>query len=265
MLSVLMATYHGEQPEFLRQCLDSLAAQTRPADEIVLVKDGALTEALDAVLAEFSHLPIRPTLYEGDGRLGGALAHGLTRCQHRIVARMDSDDIALPDRLEVQLAAFQSGKADLLSGHIDEFDEDPGNPVSRRMVREAPSRWQIQMRNPINHMAVMLDRDAALAAGNYRPLSGFEDWYLWLRMAATGARIRNMQRVLVLARTNAAFIERRSGQAYRAYEQAALARFRAEGLIGWPAYLAGRLMRMVLRALPSGWLARVYTTLLRRG
>lgn len=263
MFSVLMSTYHGEQPEYLARCLESLAVQTRPADEIVLVKDGPLTDGLEAVLARFAHLPLHTVLHEGEGQLGGALALGLEAASNPVVARMDTDDIALPDRFEGQLAAFQTEGAVLLGGAIDEFDADPARPIARRTPPEAPSSWQIQMRNPLNHMTVMMDRQAALEAGNYRPLIGFEDWYLWLRMARAGGRIANLPRVLVQARTNTSFIARRSGAAYRARERAALARFRAEGLISWPAYAAGRFTRGVLRALPKDALSGVYAKLLR--
>ena len=52
--SVLMSLYAREQPEYLRQCLASLAAQTLPPNEIVLVYDGGLPENLEAVVASFS-------------------------------------------------------------------------------------------------------------------------------------------------------------------------------------------------------------------
>ena len=77
MFSVLMATYHAERPEYLAQSLESLAAQTLPADEIVLVKDGPLTDGLEDLLSRYDYLPIRTLLHQGDGQLGGALALGL--------------------------------------------------------------------------------------------------------------------------------------------------------------------------------------------
>src|SRR5271165_1270609 len=68
-LSVLMAVYSREKPAFLAQCLESIAAQTLPADQVVVVKDGPLTPELEAVLAEFAaRLPLEtPALKENRG------------------------------------------------------------------------------------------------------------------------------------------------------------------------------------------------------
>ena len=50
--SVLMSLYVKENPQYLRECFESLVAQTHPADEIVLVFDGAVTPELEAVVGE---------------------------------------------------------------------------------------------------------------------------------------------------------------------------------------------------------------------
>ena len=52
--SVLMSVYHREQPQFLREALDSIFSQTLLPDEVVLVKDGPLTKELDEVVEEFA-------------------------------------------------------------------------------------------------------------------------------------------------------------------------------------------------------------------
>ena len=57
--SVLMSLYIKENPQYLRECFESLVAQTHPADEIVLVFDGAVTPELEAVVSEFeTKLPL---------------------------------------------------------------------------------------------------------------------------------------------------------------------------------------------------------------
>ena len=261
--SVLMATYRGENPVFLAECLSSLADQTLKPDEIVLVKDGQLTRALERVIAEYAHLPIVTFDYTGSDQLGGALALGVECCSNEIVARMDSDDIARPERFEKQLTQLSSGNVEVLGGQISEFDKERGDTVIHRRVPATINSRVISRRNPLNHMTVAYSRRAVLEVGNYLPLPGFEDWYLWLRMFRMGARIENLQDVLVDARVGNDFLGRRSGFDYASQEIAALVRFRRERLIGSLALAHSIAVRTPIRLLPRGAAKVVYRTLLR--
>ncbi len=92
-LSVLMSVYCKESPFFLRQSLDSLVAQSLPADEVVIVEDGPLGEELEAAIDSYrSLLPIVSLRLPVNGGLGAALREGLQVCRGEFVARMDSDD-----------------------------------------------------------------------------------------------------------------------------------------------------------------------------
>lgn len=262
--SVLICTYSKEQPDYLEKCLASLRDQTMPAEEIILVKDGALTTALDNVILKFTDLPIRTILYEGDGHLGGALSLGIQKCSFDIVARMDSDDVARPDRFEMQWNAFRSTNATVLGGQIEEFNVEPGDLRIRRQVPTEVTTKDVWRRNPFNHMTVMFSRKAVLLAGNYQPLSGFEDWYLWLRMYKQGARLRNLDHVLVDARVGNNFLGRRSGPHYAIAEFRAIRRFYNEGLIGFGGFISSILIRFPIRMLPN-WLTKsVYLRVLRK-
>ena len=263
--SVLMATYSGEKPQHLSACLESLGAQTQVPDEIVLVKDGDLTADLERVIKYFSDLlPLRTLTYRGHGNLGGALALGVINCNNEIIARMDSDDIALPQRFEIQLRAFKKEPCQILGGGISEFDNNPNCLLRSRILPSSPSAFQIGMRNPLNHMTVMYRKSDVIKAGNYRPLSGFEDWYLWLRMHAQGVRIHNMSTILVLARTDASFVSRRSGSDYRDREKEALYLLNEEGLISAHVYILNKVIRGCIRLLPTKLLMGFYRRFLRR-
>jgi amylovoran biosynthesis glycosyltransferase AmsE len=107
-LSVLLSVYHRESPEFLRQALESLAAQTVQADEFVIVKDGPVGAELDAAIgSRCGKAPIVTIQLENNTGLGRALNAGLSRCGGDLVARMDSDDICVRDRFEKQLAFLE--------------------------------------------------------------------------------------------------------------------------------------------------------------
>lgn len=107
--SVLMSVYHKERPEFLRQAMESIAKQTVPTNDFVLVCDGPLNEQLDEVIAQMQDMfgqLLHVVRLEKNMGLGNALNIGIQHCKNDLVARMDSDDISRPDRCERQLRIF---------------------------------------------------------------------------------------------------------------------------------------------------------------
>src|SRR5699024_910170 len=93
--SVLMSIYYQEDPQHLKISIDSMLNQTQLPDQIVVVKDGALTENLNVILDQYSmaypDLFSIVLLHENVG-LGKALNEGLKYCRNELVARMDADD-----------------------------------------------------------------------------------------------------------------------------------------------------------------------------
>ena len=109
--SVLLSVYRKEQPAYLRQSLDSIFTQKLLADEVVLVKDGPLTEELNEIIVSYAcRYPfLKIVSFSKNQGLGKALNEGLKHCSHDIVARMDTDDIAKPDRFEKHSLQTPSG------------------------------------------------------------------------------------------------------------------------------------------------------------
>ena len=122
--SVLMAVYAKEKPENLRESIKSMVEQTVAPNDFVIVCDGQLTSALYLVIDEFKErYPYINVIYSEKNRgLAAALSNGLNYCKNDIVARMDSDDIAFPDRMRLQLDAFREQGADIVSGTVTEFE-----------------------------------------------------------------------------------------------------------------------------------------------
>jgi glycosyltransferase involved in cell wall biosynthesis len=123
--SVLMSIYYKEAPDNLDQCLESLANQTVPANEIVIVKDGILPAGLEKTLLSWQEkLPLKIVGYEENKGLAYALNYGLDYCSHELVARMDSDDICLSDRFEKQISFFERNQDTVIVGtNLFEFYE----------------------------------------------------------------------------------------------------------------------------------------------
>lgn len=214
--SVLMSVYKNEKAEYLVTALQSIFKQTLPANEIVLVEDGLLTSELYAVIEKYADkLKIVP-LKQNVG-LGKALNEGLQACTSELVARMDTDDIAVPERFALQIQEFiNAPELALCGGQIREFDGDANNVLGYRKVpcMEAEIKQFAKKRNPFNHMTVMFKKSAVQAAGSYQHMPYFEDYWLWVRMIQQGYKVKNIDKVLVNARTGRDMIARRGGWRY---------------------------------------------------
>jgi glycosyltransferase involved in cell wall biosynthesis len=219
--TVLMSVYYKEVPYLLDQSLRSLFYnQSLIPDEVVLVKDGPLTDELESVIkkyeVEFSKNLKIVGLDQNQG-LGRALNIGLDYCSNELVARMDSDDISAVHRFDKQLQCFKlNNKIDVVGGYISEFYDTPEQPVATRKV---PNQMKeiiemMKRRNPINHVTVMFKKNAVLRAGGYMHLPFLEDYYLWIRMVENGSEFMNLDDVLVYVRTGKEMYKRRSDRRY---------------------------------------------------
>ena len=265
-LSVLMAVYSGDSPAWLTESLSSLAKQTKPADEIVVVLDGPIQDELRAVLdGALSFLPLKYVQTAKNMGLGAALAVGLKHCTHEIVARMDADDICTPDRFARQWQFLTvHPEVDLLGAWIGEFDsQEPKKIYAFRKVPESHDeiRQLARRRNPFNHMTVMFRKAAVERAGNYRPVRGFEDYDLWARVLRSGSKVWNLQEPLVWARAGGSLVKRRGGISYLGREWLLLFQFYRTGFIGLLDLIVGLTTRSLVRLAPKGMRKLAYRVL----
>ena len=218
MFSVLISVYNKENSLSLRQSLTSVFRQKLPPTEVVLLKDGPLTEELDKVIAEYvmRYPELKIVSLPVNQGLGKALNEGLKHCSYDLVARMDTDDIAMPDRLEKEGAYMEAHpEVDVVGGAIREFnDEGTIDRVKNMPKTQEEILEYVKVRNPLNHMTVMYRKDSILKAGNYKHFPFLEDYSLWSRMLSQGYQFRNMEDILVRARTSMGLVKRRSGWAY---------------------------------------------------
>lgn len=218
--SVLMSVYKKEKPDYLAACLESLVNQTLLPAEMLILCDGPLTDELEAVLhtykEKFPDLVNIVPFSENRG-LGYTLADGVELAKYDLIARMDTDDIAVSDRFAKQVDYMsQHPDIDILGSNIFEFSDSVEHVTASRIVPETHDDIYrfAKRRNPFNHMTVMYRREAVLAAGNYQPLKGYEDYYLWVRMLANGAQAANLADKLVYARADEEMYKRRGGWSY---------------------------------------------------
>ena len=267
-LSALLPVYAGENPDHLTEALRSLEAQTRPAEEVVVVRDGPLTAALDQVLAAFAaRLPMTVVSLPRNRGLGQALQLGLDHCRGEFVARVDGDDISLPERFEIQLRLMrEQPEIDVTGSAIAEFVHASSELHGVRPVPENAEEIAAyaRRRNPLNHMTVVFRRQAVNAVGGYQHCQGFEDYHLWARMLLAGCRMRNLPQVLVMARVNSGFYLRRGGLRYALRELQLQLFFVRIGFLGPHEALVNLLVRLPVRLAPGGLRSLVYRRMLRQ-
>ena len=268
--SVLMSVYQKENPDFLRKSLNSvLIEQSRKPDELVLVEDGPLTEELYQTIQDFKEkfpeMKVLP-LKENVG-LGEALHRGVEACSYDWIARMDTDDIATPDRFQQQVDYIeQHPQLDVLGGNIIEFDSEPDQIVAEKQMPLSHEEIikRLQRRNPFCHMTVFFKKSSVLKAGNYKSLPLVEDYYLWARMAAQGCRFANLNRVLVYARVGNGMHTRRSQTEQIASWKVVNTFLLSHGMLNRGQYYQNMLMIRAFVGTPIWIKAFIYKYLLRR-
>ena len=268
-ISVLMSVYVKENPTFLRDAIKSIQNQTLKPSELVLVEDGPLTPELYQVLDEVeaqSEIPVKRCPLEENQGLGLALRYGVLQCQHDIIARMDTDDLAVPDRFEKQLQLMEKENLDLLGGQIAEFIDNPDEIVSYRRVptQHADIVAYQRMRSAFNHMTVMFKKDMVLKAGNYEDGLYMEDDLLWLNMITAGAKTGNLDQILCKVRVGAGMFERRGGLRYLKFYRQARKRMLERGQISYMEYAKSMFIQTIVALCPGFVRQFIFVKLLRK-
>lgn len=270
--SVLMSVYRNDKPEFVKQAVDSVTKhQTLKPDEVVLVVDGPVPDELSEVInhiegsSDYKFNIIRLT---ENGGLGNALRVGATFCNYELIARMDADDISLPDRFEKQILFMETHPDIAVSGgQISEFIDEPDNTVGFRRVPLDPSscRKYYRDRDPLNHMTVIIRKKELLDVGSYQSWHLDEDTYLWGRLLKNGYKISNLDDVLVNVRVGKEMYARRGGWSYFKSDTKILKWKLRNGLTPYHRYLYNYCVRFIVQVLmPNSLRSFVFQKLLRK-
>lgn len=210
--SVLMPVSNMEKPSNLKRALDSITNQTVKPNEIVIVKDGIFTKELNDILKKYKLKIIELTEHKG---IGYSLNIGIHNCKYDLIARMDSDDISLPNRFELQLAKFKENKdLAILGGQILEFDENNIKKLRKVPVEYKDILKYAKKRSPFNHMSVMYKKDVILKLGNYKNTPYFEDYILWANAIKNNYYVENLKDIIILASNNSNTMKNRGGKKY---------------------------------------------------
>ncbi len=219
LVSVVMAVCN-EPPAVVRTSIQSIMDQTYQNFELLIYDDstdGATREAVD--------------LFAGDGRVkvirekermgfAHALNLGLHEARGAYIARMDGDDISLPERLEKEASYLERHKdVYVLGGQVDIIDES-GRVVSERKYPLGGGKlfFFSAVRNPLAHPAVMMRRELVEEGFSYdESLEMSEDLDLWLRIMNHSHRIANLPDKVLAYRVSGNFADKRTGKKQASY------------------------------------------------
>lgn len=266
--SVLLSTYYKENPKYLDEALQSIVSQTLMPSEIVLMEDGKLTEELDSVINKYCSL--YPKLFKivknkKNRGLGPSLRDGVKKCKYDIIARMDTDDIASPDRFEKQLKEFDNEDIVIVGSNVKEYDETMANVISVKAVPQYDDEIKKYMkkRNPFNHMSVAFRKQVVLNVNNYEDVPLFEDYYLWCKVLKQGKGY-NVQECLVNVRGGDSMYKRRGGLSYIKCIINFQNKINKLGIINRRQKIINIITRICISIVPVGTRALFYKKILRR-
>lgn len=268
--ALLLPVYAGDKAEFLKLAFDSCVLdQTMPPSEVILVLDGPVTDELNGVIAGLRRSsPVHINLVElpENKGLGEALNVGLIASKFNVIARMDADDVAMPDRFERQWALINEGY-ELVGTGMVEFENDPDITGTVRVppVGAEQIRNHARTHNPFNHPTVMYRLSAVESVGAYEPFGKMEDYWLWVRMLGAGIRAENIADPLVKYRVGSGAFARRGGFGEAMTEIKLQGAMRKRRFITFGQYLRNVVMKGLYRLLPAKLKRILFSKLIARG
>ncbi len=203
--SVLISVYRKERPEYLAKALNSIwdKQMVKPA-QIVIIKDGELTPELNYILDDFAKTaPVDFIINETNIGLSASLNKGLLACKYELVARMDTDDIAYPNRFKKQIEYFkQYPETDILGSFATKIDEVGDTHEIIKTPANNKDIHRLIWTCPMIHPSVMFRKNKIMEAGSYNPNSGprQDDYELWFRCAKFRLHFANITQPLLYYR-----------------------------------------------------------------
>ena len=262
LVSVLMPVY--KTAPYLSEAMDSMLHQTFKDYELIVLDDCSPDNAEEILDAYDDSRIVR---YKGENNVGlsNVLNVGIEMARGKYIARMDSDDISLPNRLQIQVDYLEAhSECDIVGGQMTEFIDTPDNIVGRREVPLTNKEIYefMKSRCALNHVTVMFRKEAVLKAGNYQDWFWNEDYYLWVRMMMAGCKFANIPDVAVNVRSGADQYARRGGKKYFDSEIGIKKLMLDKGMITRKEYIVNYIQRFIIQLmLPNsvrGWVFRTF-------
>ena len=215
-VSILMGIYNCAPT--LEEAIDSILNQTYTNWELILCDDCSTDDTYKIAESYKKQYPDKIILLknEKNSRLAYTLNHCLEAATGEFVARMDGDDISVPERFEKQVAFLRSHPDIVLVGTAMQRFSDDGSLGAIAYCEEYPDKDTPYKKGLVfNHATIMAYRSVYNDLGGYtvcpRTVRG-QDRDLWYRFLAAGYKGANLQEPLYMVRENEAAIKRRNAK-----------------------------------------------------
>ena len=188
-VSVVIPVYNGDK--YIHQTIESLYAQTIKNFEIIFVNDGS-TDLSKKIIESYNDSRFKIINFKTNRGIVAAMNAGVEASTGSLIARLDADDYASPQRLEIQLNQFiQNSKLVLLGSDVKKFSNNFFKnilySIRSPITNQEKMKWRMLFVNPIVHSTVMFKKATFFEAGMYTEASHpAEDYDLWLRMSKLG-------------------------------------------------------------------------------
>lgn len=267
--AVIMSVYKNDTAEYVKLSVESILGQTYKDFDLYVQYDGPVRKDVDEYLSGLTDERVKIQRRAENKGLAHSLNDLLAIVKpqgYEFIARMDADDISMPDRFEKQIAFLQQHpRIDCVGGAINEIDEN-GN--DRGKITSYPCgsdecRAFFAKRNPVAHPSVMFRQSFFEKAGWQYPTDFVrnEDTMLWYKGYLAGAQIANLPDVVLNFRmTDAMFTQRRNGKAF-AKSQLAMRKIINKGLAYGPMSMVYAYAMYILMISPSWILKWAYKVL----
>jgi hypothetical protein len=209
-VSVVMTVYNGEQ--FLRPAVDSILQQTWPDFELIVVDDGS-TDSTGQILDKYAQSDRRVrVLHQTRAGISASSNCGCALAEGDYIARLDHDDLSLPERLARQVDFMDAHPSVGACGTWTRIIGGTKDTVWRYPCEDSEIRCRLLFGSVLVHSSSMLRKAVLAQIGGYRPdFVMAQDYDLWSRMAMV-AELANLPEALTVYRVHPAGISRKAGQ-----------------------------------------------------
>lgn len=211
MISVIMSTYK-EDERLLRESIESILNQTYKDFEYIIILDYPDNDVHKRVIEEYAIKDDRIHFYINEKNMGltDSLNRGLSLCHGEYIARMDADDISLPDRLERQMEYLEKNHYDLIGGITEMINENGTLLYSIKSVPTDPKKINKALRYSqcIAHPTWLGRKEVFEKNAGYRHMPLCEDYDFTLRAVLNGFVISNLNEAVLKYRMTSNSISR---------------------------------------------------------
>lgn len=211
MISVIMSTYK-EDERLLRESIESILNQTYRDFEYIIILDYPDNDIHKSVIEEYALKDNRIHFYINEKNMGltDSLNRGLSLCHGEYIARMDADDISLPDRLERQMKYLEKNHYDLIGGITEMINENGSLLYSIKSVPTDPKKINKALRYSqcIAHPTWLGRKEVFEKNAGYRHMPLCEDYDFTLRAVLNGFVVSNLNEAVLKYRMTSNSISR---------------------------------------------------------